>query len=176
VPEQASKAARDAYETARALGGELASFGAVVMDVNELQKAKDRYLLAADPTNLPKETGWYRVDRDTSNNIIAFFQIDDKEAEGLRRAGRMFDVLHVDRSTMNAAAARLPVVLVVDYAGFHGRYLVAGYWPYCGEGYGGPLARVALAGPGQAGRVATVQNAEIAGLRRVDERLNESGT
>lgn len=82
------------------------------MDVNVLQKAKDDgYLLAVDPKDLPKETGWYFVDR--KNNC--FVPIDENAADKLIKDGCWNEVLYVNKSAIHAAEESHPVTLGVVY-------------------------------------------------------------
>jgi hypothetical protein len=165
VPEQVSGLIRDAHENARKLGGKLASFDSIVMDMHELQKSNGNYLVAADPANIPKQEGWYRVDRNTSNSTITFVPVTVPEADLLRRAGRMFDALYVNQNAVNAAAVRHPVALVVINHK-SGSFLGVDGWP-------DNVARVALESPIQVDSVSDAQNAELESLRRVDIGPNQ---
>lgn len=129
VPKQAFTHVRRAHETARLLGGSLASFDAVTLSVQELRRAKKgSYLLAADPENLPKKTGWYRVERDSDHNTVTFVPITETEAGAIIRAGRAYDVLFVSKRAVNAAKEKRPVGLAVSYDYGDQWYLYADAW------------------------------------------------
>lgn len=144
VPDQTPTYVRDAHETAKKLGGTLASFDAVTMNVVELQKAKTNYVLAVDPKNMPKEAGWHRVDRDTENNRITFVSITGTAATELIGARKEFDVLYVNQSAVDAANEGRPVVLGALPVNWDGRCLDASGWP------DDRVALVALSSPSQA--------------------------
>lgn len=114
IPGQDPKPVRDAFDTARELGGSLASFGAVIFNVQRTAARRD-YLLAADPINLPKQEGWYLVEQNVQNMTITFHPIDRTEAESLRDEGRMFEVLRVSGYAVSAAAEQRPVDLGFYY-------------------------------------------------------------
>jgi hypothetical protein len=119
---------RDAHEIARALGGELADFASVCMEIGMLQRLiVGEHLLAVSSRNLPGE-GWYRLDRNTGRNTMTFTPMTEARAEALTREGCVYEVLHVNRRVADAAGTTHSVALGFVY-GKGGRYLHVYDWP-----------------------------------------------
>ncbi len=164
IPEQTPKSVRDAFDTARALGGPLATFKETIGALKALKDARGNYVLAVDPKDLPKKAGWYRVER---ADEVSFVPILATTAQKLRSEGRLYDVLYVGESAVNAAKEGRPVALDVDYDdvdydNVRDWFLVAYDWPDYG-------ARVALSS--QAAPQANAVPAAL--LRRAQEQLNK---
>lgn len=127
VPDQKPSLVRDAHAAANLLDKDsrLATFAETVWDVRALTDSKDRYVLAVDPKDLPKEAGWYRVVRSTRG--VNFKPMTETRTQTLRREGRGDEVLYVSQNAVNAAKEGRPLALDADYGGR--MYLYAGDWP-----------------------------------------------
>ena len=149
---------RDAYNTARELGGPLATFTETVFDLNALRHAADdNYALAVDPKGLPKKEGWYLVER---TDEVEYIPIRTDAEALLKRDG--LDILYVSNDAAKAAKEGRPVALSVICDDFDYWFLYAHGWPY-------DVARVALSSQSvpQANAVPT----EL--LRRAQEQLGK---
>lgn len=112
VPEQSRKPVKDAYDTAKKLGGILATFNETIRDLRALKNASDsyvfNYMLAVNPKGLPREAGCYRVER---TDEVKYIPISKDEAEILIFNGRLYDVLYVTETAVNAAKEGRPIAL-----------------------------------------------------------------
>ncbi len=159
VPEQTPSPVKSARETARSLGGILATFDEAAADVGALAKAKEgKYLLAVDSTGMPKEEGWHLVIRE--NGKITFKSIKEKEADKIISKGRYDEVLYVNESALKAAKEERPVAL--DFVNGGRRYLGAVDWAGCG-------ARVALSS--QASEASAPQITSILRVENKDQTV-----
>ena len=103
---------KDAHNTARELGGQLATFMETIFDLKALRHAADgNYALAVDPKGLPKKEGWYLLERTDEAECIPI------RTEGQyvprKREGR--DILHVSDDAVKAAKKGRSVELDVSY-------------------------------------------------------------
>ncbi len=122
VPDgQALTPVRDAFQTAKSLGGPLWTATEAIGDVGELAKAKEGgYILAVDPKDLPRTEGWYIITR--KDGKVTYEFIKPKRGEDipekigmLLSKGRYNEVLYITERAIKAAEKGGAVALSIDY-------------------------------------------------------------
>lgn len=122
--------AGDAGAAANERGLPLVSFDVAIMYAQNLHERSGDHLLVIDSVNLPKTEGWYLVIRNIDLHIgcgfITFAPITNEETRLPLLAGRMYDILSVGGSAIDAAQAKRPITLEIS----KGRFIVVAEKPF----------------------------------------------
>lgn len=129
IPKDPFTLVKDAHEAAKKKNGILAGLFRTIKDLQNLEYAKrTKCLLAVDSTDLPKNKGFYFIDRNASRNRI-FVSISPDLASSLIMEGKMYDVLQVGDDAIAAAEKRFPVALDVYQPSPYGGCLLVNDFP-----------------------------------------------